>query len=90
MSTDHLAPRYAVSSIPPLPSPSSVQIFSSTPYSQTPSPAMHITLKFKCSRRQFSSDSVSECVLEGQRFQIPYDSADVFIYLFFFITKGFG
>ena len=36
-STDHLAPSYAVSSIPPLPRPSYIQIFSSTPYSQTPS-----------------------------------------------------
>ena len=35
--TDHLAPRYAVSSIPPVPRPSYVQIFSSTPCSQTPS-----------------------------------------------------
>ena len=36
-STDHLAPRYAVFSIPPLPRLSKVQIFSSTPYSETPS-----------------------------------------------------
>ena len=32
-SSNHLAPRYAISSIPPLPRPSSVQIFSSTPCS---------------------------------------------------------
>ena len=36
-STDHLAPRYAIPSISPLPRPSSVQIFSSTACSQTPS-----------------------------------------------------
>ena len=36
-STDHLVPRYAISSIPMLPCPSLVQIFSSTPCSQTPS-----------------------------------------------------
>ena len=46
-STNHLAPRYAITSIPPLPRPSKVQIFSSTPYSQTPSvsfpPAMSTT-----------------------------------------------
>ena len=35
-SSYHLAPRYAISYIPPLPCPSSVQIFSSAPYSQTP------------------------------------------------------
>ena len=53
--TDHLAPRYAVSSIPPLPRPSSVQIFSSTPCSQTPSasfpPAMSAT-KFHTHTKQ--------------------------------------
>ena len=36
-STKHLSLRYAISSSPPLPRPSSVQIFSSTPCSQTPS-----------------------------------------------------
>ena len=36
-STNHLALRYAITSIPPLPRPSQVQIFSSTPCSQTPS-----------------------------------------------------
>jgi len=36
-STNHLAPRYAFSSSPPLPLHSYVQIFSSTPCSQTPS-----------------------------------------------------
>ena len=35
--TNHLALRYAISYIPPLPRPSWVQIFSSTPCSQTPS-----------------------------------------------------
>ena len=33
----YFAPHYAISSIPPLPHPSLVRIFSSTPYSQTPS-----------------------------------------------------
>ena len=33
-STKHLSPLYAISSSPPLPRPSQVQIFSSTPYSQ--------------------------------------------------------
>ena len=46
-STNHLAPRYAISSIPPLPRPSYVHIFSSTPCSHTPSasfpPAMSMT-----------------------------------------------
>jgi hypothetical protein len=41
-STDHSAPRYAITSIPPLPRPSWVQIFSSTPYSQTPSASFYI------------------------------------------------
>jgi hypothetical protein len=36
-STDHSAPHYVIFSIPPLPRPSKAQIFSSAPYSQTPS-----------------------------------------------------
>ena len=54
-STNHLAPRYAISSIPPLPRHSSVQIFSSTSCSQTPSssfpPAMSAT-KFHTHTKQ--------------------------------------
>ena len=54
-STNHLAPRYAISSILPLPRPSSIQIFSSTPCSQTPSdsfpPAMSTT-KFHTRKKQ--------------------------------------
>ena len=54
-STNHLAPPYAISSIPPLPRPSSVQIFSSTPCSLTPSasfpPAMSTT-KFHTHTKQ--------------------------------------
>ena len=53
--TKHLVPRYAISSIPPLPRPSSIQIFSSTPCSQTPStsfpPAMSTT-KFHTHTKQ--------------------------------------
>ena len=55
--TDHLAPRYAISSIPPLPCPSSVQIFSSTPCSQTPSasfPPSMSTTKFHTHTKQQS------------------------------------
>ena len=60
-STNHLAPRYAISTIPPLPFPSSVQIFSSTPCSQTPSasfpPAMSTTKlhTHKNNRQNYSS-----------------------------------
>ena len=54
-SITHLAPHYAISSIPPLPPPSYVQIFSSTPCSQTPSasfpPAMSTT-KFHTHTKQ--------------------------------------
>ena len=54
-STSHLAPHYAISSIPPLPRPSLVQIFSSTPCSHTPSasfpPAMSTT-KFHTHTKQ--------------------------------------
>jgi len=54
-STSHLAPCYAISSIPPLPRPSEVQIFSSTPCSQTPSasfpPAVSAT-KFRTQSKQ--------------------------------------
>ena len=54
-STNHLAPRYAISSIHPLPRPSKVQIFSLTPCSQTPSdsflPAMSVT-KFHTHTKQ--------------------------------------
>ena len=44
-STSHLAPRYSISSIRPLPRHSSVQIFSSTPCSQTPSASFPPLLK---------------------------------------------
>ena len=54
-STNHFAPRYAISSIPPLPRPSQVQIFSSTPCSKTPSasfpPSMSVT-KFHTHTKQ--------------------------------------
>ena len=54
-STDHLAPRYAISSIPPLPRPSWVHIFSSAPCTQTPlasfPPAMSAT-KFHIHTKQ--------------------------------------
>ena len=43
-STNHLAPRYAISSIPKLPRPSYVQIFSSTSCSQTPSASFPPTM----------------------------------------------
>ena len=43
-STNHLVPRYAVSSIPPLPHHSKVQILSSTPCSQTPSASFPPTM----------------------------------------------
>ena len=45
--TDHLAPRYSIFSVPPLPRPPEVQIFSSTPYSQTPSATFHPSMSAK-------------------------------------------
>jgi len=54
-STNHLAPRYAISSIPPLPRPSYVQMFSSTSCSQTPSasfPPAISTTKFHTHTKQ--------------------------------------
>jgi len=55
MSTDHSGPNYAASSTPLLPCPSQDQIFSSVPYSQTPSacvpPSMSVT-KFHTYTRQ--------------------------------------
>ena len=54
-STDHLAPRYAISSIPPLPRPSQFQIFSSAPWSQIPSaslPPAISTTKFHTHKKQ--------------------------------------
>ena len=59
-STDHLASRYAISSIPPLPRPSPVQIFSSTPYSQN-------TLSFLSSRNV--SDQVDRKDYINKKFQ---------------------
>ena len=47
-STNHLAPRYAISSIPPLPLHSSVQIFSSTPCSVLKHP--HLPFFPQCQR----------------------------------------
>ena len=44
-STDHLAPRYAVSSIPPLPRPSQVRIFSSRPCFETSYSIVHWKLR---------------------------------------------
>ena len=65
-STNHLAPRYAIFFIPPLPRPSKVQIFSSTPCSQTPSasfpPAMSAT-KFHTHTKQPISIYVTWYVL---------------------------
>ena len=43
-SISHLAPRYAISSIPPLPRPSKVQIFYSAPCSQTPSASFPLAI----------------------------------------------
>ena len=55
-STNHLAPRYTISSILPLPRPSYVQIFSSTPFSQTPSASFPPTMsptKFHTHKNNF-------------------------------------
>ena len=54
-STSHLAHLYVISSIPPLPRPSWVQIISSTPCSETPSasfPAAVSTTKFHTHTKQ--------------------------------------
>jgi len=79
-STAHLAPHHAIASIPPLPHPSTVQIFSSTPYSQTSSasfpPTMSAT-KFHTHTKQQAKATITIMHINVKHFRIIICSKQV-------------